>query len=147
MLNVSFFFSFLLWMFTFSFFSTLCRLSFHMQQVKKMDMFHFNTSFVVAGLGLEGLLPSRSKVQHLLGVNNSLGPHPLVKSQRLTLIRVGKLPRVRCTDPMGLVEVRVSWPGHPRLSKKKTYCPIWGALIELRTDKMKYCRFLTLSFC
>ena len=72
------------------------------------------------GLGLEGLLPSRSKVQHLLGANNSLGPHPLVKSQRLTLIRVGKLPRVRCTDPMGLVEVRVSWPGHPRLSKKKS---------------------------
>ena len=71
------------------------------------------------GLGLEGLLPSRSKVQHLLGVNNSLGPHPLVKSQRLTLIRVGKLSRVRCTDPMGLIEVRVSWPGHPRLSKKK----------------------------
>lgn len=27
------------------------------------------------GLGLEGLLPSRSKVQHLLGANNSLGPH------------------------------------------------------------------------
>jgi hypothetical protein len=32
------------------------------------------------GLGLEGLLPSRSKVQHLMGANNSLGPHPLVKS-------------------------------------------------------------------
>jgi hypothetical protein len=32
------------------------------------------------GLGLEGLLPSRSKVQHLMGVNNSLGPHLLVKS-------------------------------------------------------------------
>ena len=67
------------------------------------------------GLGLEGLLPLRSKVQHLLGANNSLGPHPLVKSQRLTLIRVEKFPRVWCTDPVGLVEVRVSWPGHPRL--------------------------------
>jgi hypothetical protein len=32
------------------------------------------------GLGLEGLLPSRSKVQHLMGANNSLGPHPIVKS-------------------------------------------------------------------
>jgi hypothetical protein len=26
------------------------------------------------GLGLEGLLPSRSKVQHLMGANCSLGP-------------------------------------------------------------------------
>ena len=33
--------------------------------------------------------------------------------------RVGKLPRVRCTDPVGLVKVRVSWLEHPRLSKKK----------------------------
>jgi hypothetical protein len=32
------------------------------------------------GLGLEGLLPSRSKVRHLIGANNSLGLHPLVKS-------------------------------------------------------------------
>ena len=71
------------------------------------------------GLGLEGLLPSRFKIQHLLGANNSLRPHPLVKSQRLTLIRVGKLLRVQCTDPVGLVEVRVSWPGHPRLLKNK----------------------------
>ena len=59
-------------------------------------------------LGLGGMLPLRSKFQHLLGANNSLGPHPLVKSQRLTLIRIGKLSRVRCMDPMGLVEVCVS---------------------------------------
>jgi hypothetical protein len=37
----------------------------------------------VESLGLEDLLPSRSKVQHLMGANNPLGPHPLVKSQRL----------------------------------------------------------------
>ena len=71
------------------------------------------------GLGLEGLLPSRSKVQHLLGAINSLGPHSLVKSQRFILIRVGKFPRVRCTNPVGLVEARASWPGHPMISKKK----------------------------
>ena len=29
------------------------------------------------GLGLGGMLPSRSKVQHLLGANNSLGATPL----------------------------------------------------------------------
>jgi D-arabinose 1-dehydrogenase-like Zn-dependent alcohol dehydrogenase len=31
-------------------------------------------------LSLQGLLPSRSKVQHLMGANNFLRPHPLVKS-------------------------------------------------------------------
>uniref|UniRef100_A0A2N9GQK3 Flavodoxin-like domain-containing protein n=1 Tax=Fagus sylvatica TaxID=28930 RepID=A0A2N9GQK3_FAGSY len=67
------------------------------------------------GLGLEDMLPSRSKVQHLLGASNSLGPHPLMKSQGFTLIRVAKLPRVQCMDPVGLVEVHVSWPGHPKL--------------------------------
>ena len=71
------------------------------------------------GLSLGGMLPSRSKVQHLLGTNNSLGPHPLVKSQRFTVICVRKLSRVWCTDPVGLAEVRASWPEDPRLSKKK----------------------------
>ena len=33
------------------------------------------------GLGLEGILPSRSKGEHLLDVNNFLGPHVMVKSQ------------------------------------------------------------------
>lgn len=32
------------------------------------------------GLGLRVSFPSRSKVQHLIGANNLLGPHPLVKS-------------------------------------------------------------------
>ena len=69
-------------------------------------------------LGFGGILPSKSKVQHLLGANNFLETHFLVKSQRIILIRVGKLLRVRCTDFMGLVEVRVSWPRQPRLKKK-----------------------------
>ena len=68
------------------------------------------------------MLPSRSKVQHLLGVNNSLGPHPLMKNQRFTLIRVGKLLRVQYTDPKGLVKVRASWPEQPRL-----YIYIYGS--------------------
>ncbi len=69
---------------------------------------------VVKALVLEVCFLQGPRFQHLLGANNSL-----VKSQRFTLIRVGKLPRVRCTDPVGLVEVHASWPGHPRLSKKK----------------------------
>ena len=71
------------------------------------------------------MLPSRSTVQHLLGANNSLGPHPLVKSQQFTLIHVGKLLRVRCMNPMGLIKVRTSWAGHPRLSKKKKMLKTW----------------------
>ncbi|KAG6716962.1 hypothetical protein I3842_04G073900 [Carya illinoinensis] len=51
------------------------------------------------GLGLEISFPSRSKVQHLMGANNPLGPHPLVKSQRFNQFRVGKLSRVRCMRP------------------------------------------------
>jgi hypothetical protein len=50
---------------------------------------------------------------------DQLEQRPLVKSQRFTLIRVEKFLRVQCTNPVGLVEMRVSWPGHPRLSKKK----------------------------
>jgi hypothetical protein len=64
------------------------------------------------------MFPSRSKVQHLLGANYTLGPHPLVKSQRFTLIHVKKFPKVQCTDSMGLIEVHASWPEHPRLKKK-----------------------------
>ena len=39
--------------------------------------------------------------------------------RQIKKVRAHRLPRVRCTDPMGLVEVRANWPGHPRLSKKK----------------------------
>ena len=88
-----------------------------LKKSKQWEIMFLRKAF--SGLGLEGMLPLRFKVQHLLGANKSLGPHPLVKSQRFTLIRVGKLPRVRCKDPMGLVKVRVSWPGYSRLSKKR----------------------------
>jgi hypothetical protein len=46
---------------------------------------------------------------------NSLGPHFLVKSQRFTLICVGKSPRVH--HPLGLVEVRTK-PGYQKKKKK-----------------------------
>ena len=48
------------------------------------------------GLGLKvcSLQGSRFKVQYLMGANNLLGPHLLVKSQRFNQFRVGKLPRV-----------------------------------------------------
>ena len=39
--------------------------------------------------------------------------------RQIKKVRAHRLPRVRCTDPMELVEVRTSWPRHPRLSKKK----------------------------
>ena len=71
------------------------------------------------GLGLGHMFLSRSKVQHLLGTNYSLGPYPLVKSQRFTLIRVEKFLKVQCTDSVGLEEVRASWSKHPQLKKKK----------------------------
>jgi hypothetical protein len=51
------------------------------------------------GLKVYSLQGSTFKVQHLMGANNLLGPHLLVKSQRLNQFCVGKLLRVRCTGP------------------------------------------------
>jgi hypothetical protein len=61
----------------------------------------------------------KNEFHHLLGVNNSLGLHLLVKSQRFILIRIGKLLRVRCTYPVELVEVRISCPDTQDYQKKK----------------------------
>ena len=76
------------------------------------------------GLGLGVSFPSRSKVQHLMGANNPLGPHPLVKSQRFNQFRVGKLPRVRCTGPefilQGWVQRALPWRGSPTSKKKNS---------------------------
>ena len=51
-------------------------------------------------LSLGCLLTLRSKARHLLGANNPLGSHLLVKSQRFIQFCVGKFLRVRCTGPM-----------------------------------------------
>jgi hypothetical protein len=69
------------------------------------------------GLGLGGMLPSRSKVQHLLGANNSLGATPL-----------GKKPTIYA-DPYRKTSETVVHRSHgisqgahtrtPRLKKKK----------------------------
>ena len=48
------------------------------------------------GLGLGVCFLLRSKVQHLMSTNNSLGPHSLVKSQQFNQFRVEKLLKVRC---------------------------------------------------
>ena len=56
-----------------------------------------------------------------MGSSVGLGPC-LTKAEVLgsSLLGVlGTYPAVQLQGPVELVEVRVSWPGHPRLSKKK----------------------------
>ncbi|KAG7991363.1 hypothetical protein I3843_02G071100 [Carya illinoinensis] len=69
------------------------------------------------GLGFEVSFPSRSKVQHLMGTNNHLGPHPLVKMQQFNQFRVGKLSRMRCMGPGFIlqrwVQMAMLWRGSP----------------------------------
>ena len=42
-----------------------------------------------------------------------------LKDQQFTLIHVGKLPRMQCTNPVGIVKMRGSWSEHSKLKKKK----------------------------
>jgi hypothetical protein len=82
------------------------------------------------GLGLGGLLPSRFKVQHLLGANNSLGSHLLMKSQRFIQFCVEKFLRVQCTGSrftlQGWIRRALPCRGSVISKKKKVYAPKCG---------------------
>jgi serine/threonine protein kinase len=100
-------------------------------------------------LGLEGLLPLRSKVQYLMGANNPLGPHPLVKSQRLNQFRVGKLLRAWCTGSgftlQGWVRRALPWRGSPTSKKKKKKVMFCSWLLQGKSELYIFLELVSLG--